>query len=437
MANRSKILNPEWFYDKLQNALEENIRNMEENLSNWKSTKMRIDKHPKIKKTLVEYDDTKVTAESYLQEIMEERKLHLEAEITLLRGVKESKPFLMGGATLESLINSTPEDYSCVREGRLPFDNMFFEFAEPITTQMPFLKRDAKFRGMKVDKIQTNNLDLSHTADKSINGYLIDVYFEENAKIYDLELFFSQESRGNLEGRISELSNDPETDKQPVVTLFSIDRQKNLLKLSNEKENRNKIIEYQLIIHYWKEGDGEKPEEPKYEIEVPLDKSKGEYEFITKIPNLTVNFINYINAHNVTVVRKEREVIELQRDERNKKKKVISKHPFYLITVKDHVYEEPDTPRETGLWTLKERVFVRGHWKYYRDKNGQRIGDDHRYWVIPHIRGPHDAPFKETRYQVLHDKLKREQEMYNKYGVHQYSSDLTMPGSSHNPGDKR
>jgi hypothetical protein len=81
---------------------------------------------------------------------------------------------------------------------------------------------------------------------------------------------------------------------------------------------------------------------------------------------------------------------------------------------------------------LEYRVFVRGHDRKYLDDRGAiRMTS----WIPPCIKGPPNAPFIEQRYQVLHDKLKREQEMYKKYGVHQYSSDLTMPGSSH--GNKR
>ena len=44
---------------------------------------------------------------------------------------KKSKPFIICPATLDSLVNKTPDSYECIVEGKLPFNSIFFEFLEP------------------------------------------------------------------------------------------------------------------------------------------------------------------------------------------------------------------------------------------------------------------------------------------------------------------
>ncbi len=151
----------------------------------------------------------------------------------------------------------------------------------------------------------------------------------------------------------------------------------------------------------------------EYEREERISEVKNNL-FLQQIPNLCTNIINYINAHNVTIVTKEREVIELERDERNKKKKKVHQRPFHLIVVKDKVIEEPESPKETGQWTLQERLYVRGHDRRYRDDTGNiRM----TLWISPYVKGPPNAPWREQRYAVLADKLMREKEMMKKYGI--------------------
>ena len=63
---------------------------------------------------------------------------------------------------------------------------------------------------------------------------------------------------------------------------------------------------------------------------------------------------------------------------------------------------------------MQERIVVRGNIKKRLDEAGNIIKT---YWQPPHIKGPKDAPFRDQRYQVLADKIKREQELYHQFGI--------------------
>jgi len=128
------------------------------------------------------------------------------------------------------------------------------------------------------------------------------------------------------------------------------------------------------------------------------------------VPNLCVNLVNYINAHNVTVIKRERDVdIDAERVWDGEREK----NPFYLVTIRDGVVEEPELP--TGrTWDLKWRVYVRGHDRKYRDDQRRVVRTT---WIGPHIKGPDGAPWRYQRYQVLATKLLREKEMLREHGV--------------------
>jgi len=131
-----------------------------------------------------------------------------------------------------------------------------------------------------------------------------------------------------------------------------------------------------------------------------------------KIPNLCINLINYINSHNITIVKRERDIVFLEKIKKGKQKKRKQKSPFYLIPIKDEIYIEPDTRKEIGKWELTERIHVRGHDRKYRDNRGdiKKI-----IWIPPHVKGPESAPWRNQRYEILAGKLKREKEMASFY----------------------
>ena len=84
-----KILNPQWFYDELINYRIGVLNSLSD--------------------------------QSVINDVVK--------DIELLNNLH---PFLVGSATLESLVNETPSTYEYISCGKLPFDNLFFEFKEPI-----------------------------------------------------------------------------------------------------------------------------------------------------------------------------------------------------------------------------------------------------------------------------------------------------------------
>jgi len=124
-------------------------------------------------------------------------------------------------------------------------------------------------------------------------------------------------------------------------------------------------------------------------------------ELIESLYGFTVNMINYINAHNVTLS----EGGNVNPQVKDKIGLVHSK-PYNIITLKDEEKYVGDY-EENGR-KLDCRIYVRGHPR--RLKNDQGI-IYRTTWVSPHIRGPEGAPWREQRYQVLADKLKREQKI--------------------------
>ena len=125
-----------------------------------------------------------------------------------------------------------------------------------------------------------------------------------------------------------------------------------------------------------------------------------------------VNTINYINAHNVTVVQRTRGKY-IPYPDQDLSILPSNKRPFYLVTIKDGFVEE-EQERQTRSWDLQWRLYVRGHDRKLRDDSGQIYMTS---WVRPHIRGPPDAPWREQRYEVLAAKLEQEKEMYRLHGI--------------------
>jgi hypothetical protein len=139
---------------------------------------------------------------------------------------------------------------------------------------------------------------------------------------------------------------------------------------------------------------------------MPLAELKNNETF-TRTANLCVNLINYINAHNVTVVPRTEPIRRAEHTHPSQERK------FNLITLKDRTTQEYE-PRDEPLWQLKERIYVIGHDRRYRNPDGSiRMTS----WIPPHIRGPPNAPFREQRYKVLAEKLQREIDMYRRCGI--------------------
>lgn len=132
----------------------------------------------------------------------------------------------------------------------------------------------------------------------------------------------------------------------------------------------------------------------------------GEHVPLIRLIDLCINLINYINAQNVTIIRKEREKNGPQQMESINRKRIkqgkvpfVPLRPYYMIEVRKHVYvnEDEDEGQEKA-WELNYRVWVRGHFRHYKD--GATT------WIEPHVRGPSEAPWKHNRYEVLYKRFR-------------------------------
>jgi len=121
-------------------------------------------------------------------------------------------------------------------------------------------------------------------------------------------------------------------------------------------------------------------------------------ENLRKLLDLNINLINYINSRNVVVRQKDR-VKNPKINEKRKRDGKLPLNPYYWIEVKkEHV--EPGEPK--NLWELKNRVWVRGHFRHYEN--------EYTIWIEPFVKGPPNAPWKHNRYQVLSQEYLKYQE---------------------------
>ena len=122
-----------------------------------------------------------------------------------------------------------------------------------------------------------------------------------------------------------------------------------------------------------------------------------------KLIDLCVNIIDYINAHNITIVKKSRtDVTRINRRRVKKGKEPLRQlKPVHWIDIKrTTTYPKTDDiePR-----TMDYREIVRGHFQRYHTNDGVV-----KNWVNPFVRGPKDAPWKNNRYRLLSKLLDQE-----------------------------
>ena len=123
-----------------------------------------------------------------------------------------------------------------------------------------------------------------------------------------------------------------------------------------------------------------------------------------RLVRLCINVFDYINAHNATIRKTERETrnigaINRKRGKRGKKL-IRPLQPYYWIDVVQPASYEKRAGRSD--WTMDYREWVRGHFQSYHTRKGPA-----RLWKDPYVRGPVDKPFKEVKHRVLDDMLKK------------------------------
>jgi hypothetical protein len=139
-----------------------------------------------------------------------------------------------------------------------------------------------------------------------------------------------------------------------------------------------------------------------YHHNISLDKLKNP-DNAFQLPNLAVNIINYINAHNVTFRQGTKQILVSAPTPANRNRRVSRNKPFYLVSVRDEERTIEDTAGKS--WELNWRIYVRGHDRRYRDENGEITKTS---WISPYVKGPPTAPWRHQRYEILADKLMKE-----------------------------
>jgi hypothetical protein len=400
---RRKILDPTWFYDFLLNEQHTQLESAKKELREKEVRLTQFIERTRIpgKQSFIDPATNKNTpltpairenCLNGLTDRVKEFNLYVSSASKRLVDLEASKPFLIGPATLDSLLETLPETFEYIENGHIPFNDIFFEFREPLKLGVPFVGIESEARGLLFNKRKIGDkevylLDLQYLKDKTKERHTLSTAF-------DMKRIFLGRMWGSNGGFYSAYEVDPKNNAvrftSPSSRIAVSRMLANGIYPLGATENQSGVVETKPIS------------------EVP----NGETLF--QIPCLFINLINYINAHNVTVIKKDRPVVYLDKDDRGKKKKHTSSQPFYLITVKDEVVEEPEIPREIGKWQLTERIYVRGHDRRYRDDNGNiRMTT----WISPHVKGPPNAPWREQRYQVLAEKLMREKQMMKGHGI--------------------
>lgn len=307
-----------------------------------------------------------------------EKRLKLYKEKELIEPLKmlknEAKVILIDEMTLDSLANEPYSDESFYGEVKLPFPHTFFEFGRPLK-YTELLRREAFDLGAILFSESTE--EENETNKEEISEPICQLrYLPKN--LFDIFLFNENGSRGKAQIHFSETS--------PFIAFQEFDSEgKQHLYMYNAKERT--IIPIDDLVS-------------GKDFKVGYLKKMGDEELNPlKLANLSVNIINYINAQNITIKKAHREkkaILMPSSKKKRPKRFLIPTKPYYWIEIEKHVYEEKEG--EPGhSWELEYRVWVRGHFRHYKD--GKRI------WIEPYVKGPLDAPWKYNRYKVLYDKF--------------------------------
>lgn len=294
--------------------------------------------------------------------------------------IKSSRPILIGPATLESLLNQQPESYEYIRTEKLPFDAMFFEFQEPFKLGIPLRTEVMDITGMSFYKLAVHGCPDATFVPQNAK-YGITLYYREARRLVPVRLYMDSSNMDVIAGSVH--------DKRFLI---------------NTSEG---------TLSYNTPYDDSTFPEPGTWLNQSKIEGREDLAVFYQIANLCTNLINYINAQNVTVVKRERKVEAIIRTEKNKKKKVEFTEPYYIIRIQRQEIEEPQT--QTGRsWELRWRVYVRGHNRRYRNREGEIYMT---IWIEPHVKGPPDAQWRYSRYVLLAHQLEQEKLWYKKYGA--------------------
>lgn len=299
-----------------------------------------------------------------------------------MENMKKARPILIGPATLDSLINNEPEDYGYIINEQLPFKNMFFEFIEPVKLKMPFDRGENDLAGIHFNAMH----ELTDESFADNHNYLLELYYTtKKGAIKRIIISCDPATKCSFRGSVQGIRFYADMGSKSVkyTTLEDI----------SEELAKGNIVGPDFTSDYRNSG-------PLSEID------RG--NFFINVANLCTNIINYINAENKETVEMRRQVTVKTGNNGGKVRRETREEPYYIIKI--------TAPREytkeythTGMtWQLDERICVIGHNRRLRDENGEirKV-----IWIDPCVKGPANAPWKNARYELMGEMIKRERKM--------------------------
>ena len=300
-------------------------------------------------------------------------------------------PFLIGPATLESLLDKPVDNYDYISEGKLPFNPLFFEFTDYIPATIPKVKRS---------EVSLHGIYLFAPLSNGPKDYVFTSFWKDNKReIMGIDLFMNDPKSTLFHGQVSHLSGSnfalDELKSNKNRYQFVINTTNNQMYIARTAEKE--IALYEAM----RKHGGELVDFTKlFDESIPLDSIQS--NVFSMIPSLSTNLINYINSHNITIVTNPRITSSETRVSSlpNNKK-------YSVIRVRDEVHHESLTHHQGQLLTY--RLAVRGHNRRLRDEKGQIVKTS---WISPYIKGPEGAPFFDTRHEVTANKILAERELF-------------------------
>ena len=321
---------------------------------------MVVGKISKMKTQRLFFDDL---VDHYHRE-SEQSKADIDKEVAKNFGkiLDAAKIFSINGAVVDDLYHIPHDNTNYEQTFHLPFPAIFFELMNPLEIS---ITQERRVKGILYGKME--DADMFQHKGAPLDQFVMNLFYKDATK------------RGVIQDSV----------------YFRTSHLPNLAFLTSE----GFFYEYTPetgVIATLKEGD-----EQIYQRVKPHDNNGMRTNF-QRLLNLSVNLIDYINAHNVVVRKADRggPIIDVINRKRVKKgKKTLPTKPYYWIDIKQSVANEENISQSDQL---EYREWVRGHFQRYNTRDGIV-----KNWIEPYIRGPTDAPWKENRYRVLDDMLKK------------------------------
>tara|TARA_Y100000296_G_scaffold34796_1_gene40339 strand:- start:311 stop:1522 length:1212 start_codon:yes stop_codon:yes gene_type:complete len=378
-----------WNYDYIlsqrQSEVEEAYRKQKENNKKLIKQIREVSRGLNDQKILHKIGRTKEELEGIIEDARSElRKDNTQFAVQKREDISSSHPVLLGPATLDSLLERVPDRLDYIKEGKFPFDNIFFEFMEPVERAII----GPNIEGTKLCGIQ---LIKNRVLSENIEGaYFLSGFYHMEGKGYSsVESTITNDTQSLLGGLI----RIPSQNGAEVINFKrELDNFGNLKGLIYRKHKEN-FPHFTYIL-------GEDSSVGSKEDNVAMELQT------VRLNRLAVNIINYINAQNVRIVPAKRRVQTRKfRDSRRSGRKAVheAEKPFHIIKIDSGIKEIKE--EKGSNWTLQHRVYVMGHDRHYRDERGniRKV-----IYIEPHVRGPENAPWRHHRHADRAAMIERE-----------------------------